>query len=398
MWRACDIVTARPCGRWAGEAPPGFGVRLGARVAPVLVVNVGSSSFKWSALGDGGETLDSVNAPWTPSVDAAAEQVSGALGRIGRPSAIGHRIVHGGPSFSGPVRVDARVRALLEALRPLAPQHMGPALACVDASARLLPDVPQVCAFDTAFHASMPEEARLYAVPAAWAEPIALRRYGFHGLSIAHALRRTEALLGVLPPRVVVCHLGSGASVTAVREGSSADTSMGYTPLDGLVMATRPGHLDPGAVVALAEHLQAAPRELEARFENECGLLGLAGTPDLKEVLERADRGDARARTAYAVYLHALVRTVGGAVGVLGGLDVLVFTGGAGEHSARLRTDACRAFAFAGVALDPDRNATPEGDVDLAQDGAPVRVLRIFAREDLSVLADVQRVLDRPGD
>ncbi len=273
---------------------------------------------------------------------------------------------------------------------------MGPALACVDACARLLPDVPQVCAFDTAFHATMPEEARLYAVPPAWAEPLALRRYGFHGLSIVHALRRTAALLGVLPPRVVVCHLGSGASVTAVREGRSADTSMGYTPLDGLVMATRPGHLDPGAVVALAEHLGAAPRELEARLENECGLLGLAGTADLREVIERADGGEARARTAYGVYLHTLIRTVGGAVGVLGGLDVLVFTGGAGEHSARLRTDACRAFAFVGVALDRDRNEAPGGDVDLAQEGAPVRVLRVVAREDLSVLADVHRVLGSP--
>jgi acetate kinase len=275
---------------------------------------------------------------------------------------------------------------------------MGPALACVDACARLLPEVPQVCAFDTEFHATLPEEARLYAVPAAWAGPIALRRYGFHGLSIAHALRHTGALLGVLPPRVVVCHLGSGASVTAVREGTSADTSMGYTPLDGLVMATRVGHLDPGAVVALAESLGAAPRELESRLESECGLLGLAGTADLREVLARADGGEARARTAYGVYLHALVRTVGGATGVLGGLDVLVFTGGVGEHSSRVRSDVCRALAYLGVALDHARNESPEGDVDLAQAGAPVRVLRIVAREDLSVLVDVHQVLGRaPG-
>ncbi len=220
------------------------------------------------------------------------------LARVGRPRAVGHRMVHGGPSFVGPVRVDARVRATLETLRPLAPKHMAPALAAVDACSRLLPEVPQVCAFDTTFHATMPEEARLYGVPAAWAEPIALRRYGFHGLSVAYAVRKTEALLGALPPRVVVCHLGSGASVTAVREGRSADNSMGYTPLDGLVMATRPGHLDPGAVIALADHLGTPPRELEARLENECGLLGLTGTSDLREVLARADGGDARARIA----------------------------------------------------------------------------------------------------
>ena len=364
---------------------------------PVLVVNVGSSSFKWSALEGDGTVVASANDAWAPSVDAAAGHVARALERVGRPRAIGHRIVHGGDRFSGPVLLDAGVRDTLEGLRPLAPKHMGPALASVDACTQLLPEVPQVCAFDTAFHATMPEEAWRYAVPPAWAGPISLRRYGFHGLSVAYAVRRIEALLGALPPRVVVCHLGSGASVTAVREGRSVDTSMGYTPLDGLVMATRPGHLDPGAVLALAEHLGTTPHALEARLEDECGLLGLAGTADLKEVLERCDRGDGRARTAYGVYLTALVRTVGSAVGVLGGLDVLVFTGGAGEHSARVRTDLCRAFAFVGVALDRDRNEAPQGDADLAPEGAPVRVLRVVAREDLSVLAEVHQVLGSAG-
>ncbi|MGZ3480295.1 MAG: acetate/propionate family kinase [Myxococcaceae bacterium] len=362
-------------------------------MAPILVVNVGSSSFKWSALEGDGALDASGNERWTPSAEAAEAQVSRVLERVGRPRAIGHRMVHGGPVFVGPVRVDAPVRATLETLRPLAPKHMAPALAAVDACSRLLPEVPQVCAFDTTFHATMPEEARLYGVPPAWAEPIALRRYGFHGLSVAYAVRKTEALLGGLPPRVVVCHLGSGASVTAVREGCSADTSMGYTPLDGLVMASRPGHLDPGAVIALADHLGISPRALEARLEDECGLLGLTGTSDLREVLARADGGEARARTAYGVYLTSLIRTVGASVGVLGGLDVLVFTGGVGEHSARVRRDTCQAFAFLGVALERDRNETPDGDADLAQDGAPVRVLRIVAREDLSVLTDVQRIL-----
>lgn len=360
---------------------------------PVLVINVGSSSFKWSALEDDGTVVASANDPWTPSPVAAAGHVSRALARVGQPRAIGHRMVHGGPSFSGPVRLEAGVRATLESLRSLAPRHMEPALAAVDACTRLAGKVPQVCAFDTAFHATMPEASRLYAVPAAWAGPISLRRYGFHGLSVAYAVARTEELLGGLPPRLVVCHLGSGASITAVRDGHSVDTSMGYTPLDGLVMATRPGHLDPGAVIALAEHLRLPPRGLEARLETECGLLALAGTADLRDVLGRADGGDGRARTAYDVYRTALVRTVGSAVGVLEGLDVLVFTGGVGEHSTRVRRDLCRAFAFAGVALDRDRNDAPQGDADLAQDGAPVRVLRIVAREDLSVLADVHRVL-----
>jgi len=362
-------------------------------VAPILVVNVGSSSFKWSAFADDASLIASANDRWIPSPHAAEAQVSRVLQQVNSPRAIGHRMVHGGPRFVGPVRVDATVRGTLDALRPLAPKHMGPALAAVDACARLLPGVPQICAFDTAFHATLPEEARLYALPPAWTEPLALRRYGFHGLSVAWAVRRTEALLGALPPRVVVCHLGSGASITAIREGRSVDTSMGYTTLDGVVMATRPGHLDPGAVIVLAEHLGISPRQLEARLENECGLLGLAGTADLREVLARADAGEARARTAYGVYLTSILRAVGAVVGVLGGLDALVFTGGVGEHSARVRRDTCRAFAFLGVALDRDRNESSDGDSDLAQDGAPVRVLRVTAREDLSVLADVNQVL-----
>ena len=361
----------------------------------ILVVNVGSSSFKWSALDPDGRQLGGATVSWTPSLEAAGSELERALRMAGRPSAIGHRIVHGGPDFSGPVRLDAAVRGTLERLRVLAARHMTAALACVDACTRLLPDVPQICAFDTAFHATLPEEARTYAVPARWRQALALRRYGFHGLSVAWSVRRTRELLGALPPRIAVCHLGSGCSVTAVREGHSADTSMGYTPLDGVVMATRAGQLDPGAVLAIAEHLGTGRADVEARLEAECGLLALAGTSDLREVLARRDRGDGAAAGAYRVYVHALLRAIGAASGVLGGLDVLVFTGGAGEHSAPLRADVCAGLAFLGVALDPARNREPgDGDVDLAQQGAPVRVLRIEAREDLEILAAVRHLLD----
>src|SRR5262249_32517826 len=307
----------------------------------ILVVNVGSSSFKWSALDPDGGQLGGASEAWTPSLEAAAAQVERALRATGRPSAIGHRIVHGGPDFTGPVRLDGTVRARLEGLRGLAARHMASALACIDACTRLLPAAPQVCPFDTSFHPSLPEEAWPYAVPAPWREALALRRYGFHGLSVAWSVRRTGELVGALPPRLVVCHLGSGCSVTAVGEGRSADNSMGYTPLDGVVMATRAGQLDPGAVLAIAEHLGTGRAEVERRLESECGLLALAGPPDLREVLQRRERGDPVATLAYRVYLHALLRAIGSAAAVLGGLDVLVFTGGAGEHSGPLRADLC---------------------------------------------------------
>jgi hypothetical protein len=235
----------------------------------VLVVNVGSSSFKWSSLDAEGGQLAGASEPWTPSLGAAGTQVEQALRTAGRPSAIGHRIVHGGPAFTGPVRLDVAVRAKLEELRVLAARHMAPALACLDACTRLLPEVPQICAFDTAFHATLNDAARTYAVPAAWRDALALRRYGFHGLSVAWSVRRTTELLGALPPRIVVCHLGSGCSVTAVRDGRSVDTSMGYTPLDGVVMATRAGQLDPGAVLAIAEHLGTGRTDVEGRLESD---------------------------------------------------------------------------------------------------------------------------------
>ncbi|GAC1400276.1 MAG: hypothetical protein NVSMB65_18130 [Chloroflexota bacterium] len=255
-----------------------------------------------------------------------------------------------------------------------------------------------MAAFDTAFHTTIPASAALYAVPADWTRRWGLRRFGFHGLSVSYAVRRSGELLGTVPRRLVVCHLGAGCSVTAVAEGRSVDTSMGFTPLEGVMMATRSGSLDPGLLLYLLRHGVPAD-ELDHALSERAGLLGVSGIAgDLRAVLAAADAGGdgaqaEQARLAYAMFIHRLVRVVGALAAVLGGLDALVLTGGIGEHSARVRGDLAGALAYLGVRLDAGRNSSAGGDMEITAGGAPVRTLVIVAREDLAVLRDVTRLL-----
>jgi len=253
-----------------------------------------------------------------------------------------------------------------------------------------------VACFDTAFHATLPAAAATYAVPAAWRERWGVRRYGFHGLSHAYAARRAAELTGRDTLRVVTCHLGAGASLAAVRDGSSVDTSMGFTPLEGLVMATRSGSVDPGLVLWLLEHERLTEAELAAALEHDSGLLALAGTADMREVLRRRAAGDEAARLAIDVYLHRLRAGIAAMAAALNGLDALVFTGGVGERSAPVRREACRGLEFLGVELDEQADAGTAVDADVTAAGAGVSVLVVAAREDLEIARQVREVLD-PG-
>jgi len=342
----------------------------------VLVVNAGSSSLKLRLLGPGDEVLASEDLE--PGAD-----VGGALAGFGTVDAVGHRVVHGGTRFSGPVRVDDEVVAALRELTALAPLHQPPALDAMAAVAGALPDVPAVACFDTAFHATLAPAAATYALPAAWRERFGLRRYGFHGLSHAYAARRAG------DGRVVVCHLGAGASLTAVRDGRSVDTTMGFTPLEGLVMATRSGSVDPGLVLWLLGRGLSA-EEVSRGLERESGLAGLAGTGDMREVLARED--DA-ARLALEVYVHRLRALVAAMAAALGGLDALVFTGGVGERAAPVRALAAAGLGFLGVELDPAANAAATGDAEIGAPGAAVRTLVVTAREDLEIARQVRAVV-----
>ena len=273
----------------------------------ILVVNSGSSSLKLRVLDEKDRLMTSLDLP-APGGEPDTVSMRLALASFADVQAIGHRIVHGGTEFTGPVLVDEDVVARLSALSDLAPLHQPRSLAALDAVSSALPGVPAVACFDTAFHAGLMPAAATYAIPTEWRERWRLRRYGFHGLSHAYASHRTAELRGlnVEELRIITCHLGAGASLAAVRGGRSVDTTMGFTPLEGLVMATRSGSLDPGLVLWLEEHAGIPPAELAATLEHGSGLLGLAGTPDMRSVLHNAETGEPAARLALDVYLHRL--------------------------------------------------------------------------------------------
>lgn len=343
----------------------------------VLVVNAGSSSLKVDLVDEGRTTASYDRLPDSaPDVDA-----------------VGHRIVHGGPHLVEPRVVDPDVQEQLEALVELAPLHQPPSLAALAAAQRLLPAVPHVACFDTAFHATLPAAAYTYALPEAWRTRWQIRRYGFHGLSHAWVSRRARALVPSAR-RIVTCHLGAGASLAAVLDGRSVDTTMGFTPLDGLVMATRSGTVDPGLLGWLEQHEGLGPDQVAYALEHESGLLGLSGTGDMRELLVRSD--DA-ARLAVQVYLHRLVGSIAAMAAAMGGLDALVFTGGVGEHAWQVRAGAADALRFLGVRLDPSVPADPSGDTDLSGPGADVRTWVVRSREDLEIAGAVQHLLAGPG-
>ena len=257
--------------------------------------------------------------------------------------------------------------------------------------------MPAVACFDTAFHATIPEAAATFALPLEWRIRWSLRRFGFHGLSHAYASRRAAELLGVAPAaaRVVTCHLGSGASLAAVRAGASVDTTMGFTPLDGLVMATRSGSVDPGLVLWLEDHAGMPSGELAATLENRAGLAGLAGTADMREVLSRAAGGDSRAVLGREVYLHRLRGSIAAMVAAMDGLDAIVFTGGVGENSPEIRARAAADLGFLGVSVDDKRNSNPNkaDDYLISPDKSDIRAFVIAAREDKQIAAEVRSVL-----
>jgi len=357
----------------------------------VLVVNAGSSSLKLRLLDARDEIVAEadIDAPRAQVDEAAlAEWVAGA----GTVDAVGHRIVHGGERFRAAVRIEDGVVAELRALADLAPLHQPKSLAALDAVARALPHTPAVACFDTAFHATLPAEAATYAVPRAWRERWDVRRYGFHGLSHAYAARRAAELApGVA--RIVTCHLGAGASLCAVRDGRSVDTTMGFTPLEGLVMATRSGSVDPGLVLWLLEREQVSVAEAAAALEHESGLVALAGTADMREVLAREEAADADARLALGVYVHRLRAGIAAMAAALGGIDAIAFTGGVGERSARVREATIAGLGFLGVLLDRPANAAADGDADVSAWGSMVRTLVVCAREDLEIAREVRGVL-----
>jgi acetate kinase len=360
----------------------------------VLVVNAGSSSLKLSLVEDGERGPARTIERWEGRGDVRTLQ--DFVEQVTPLDAVGHRVVHGGPRLGTTTRIDSEVVAYLESIEHLAPLHNPRAVAAIEATTDLLPDVPAVAAFDTAFHSDLPVAAATYALPHEWNHRWDLRRYGFHGLSHAHAVRRTAELLDrpTEDLRIVSCHLGAGASLAAVRHGRPVDTTMGFTPLEGLVMATRPGSVDPGLVLWLLQHGGVDADVVGAAFEHHSGLRGLSGTSgDLRDVLAGRAAGDERCHLAFDVFVHRLVREIGAMAASAGGLDVLVFTGGIGEHSPEVRAAAAAGLEHLGIAIDDSANETGGPDTDLSTETAPARALLIEAAEDLEIARETTQTL-----
>ncbi len=383
----------------------------------VLVCNAGSSTLKLALLEAESERLIADGSiDWTaePARDVASKSLAGAVGRLieelrtGRPRgaadihAVGHRVVHGGARYTQAVRITGEVERVIGELAELAPLHNGPSLEVIRAVQEILPGIPQVAAFDTSFHATISEAARTYPVPRQWTRDWGLRRYGFHGLSHSYCATRAAEMIGRPPKsdlRLIVAHLGHGASVSAVRNGTCIDTSMGFTPLEGLMMGTRCGNVDPGMLIYLLREKGLDAERLDEALNHESGLLGVSGlSADMRQVLAAAAH-DSDARLAVDIYVHRARQAIGAMAATLGGVDAVVFTAGVGEHSAEIRRRICENLGHLGLVLDLAANDACSPDSDVAAPptvDAPGRILVIATREDLSVVREVRRLVP-PG-
>jgi len=361
----------------------------------ILTVNAGSSSLKLRVLDEEDKVVGSRDSDAAGNEAALRRELEAILDEAPPIDAAGHRVVHGGAEFTGPTIVDPAVGNDLDGLADLAPLHNPPAITAMRALDALRPGLPTVACFDTAFHATMPAAASTYAIPAAWSERWPLRRYGFHGLSHSYASRRAAELLGrpLAELRIVTAHLGAGASLCAVEGGRSVDTTMGFTPLEGLVMATRSGSVDPGLLLWVQRHGSFDAEEMERALDRESGLLALSGrSGDMREIVAGIE-GDERCRLAFDTYIHRLGAGIAAMAAAMGGIDALVFTGGVGENSAQVRAAAGTASAFLGVEIDRAANDANQRDRVISSPKSAVPVLVLSAREDIELAAQVRESL-----
>lgn len=391
----------------------------------ILLLNAGSSSLKMSlAESSRGSELARGLADWAgsptlcqytgPGGLARSQQVSwkghsraveyfvsqlhqapAALSGPGDLAAVGHRIVHGG-EFTSCVQIHADLRDRIARLAGVAPLHNPPSLETLTAAQSAFPDVPQMAVFDTAFHATLSAEARTYAIPAHWTNEWGLRRFGFHGLSHSYCSRRAAELLGrpLSDLKLVICHLGHGCSAAAVRGGQCVETTMGFTPLEGLVMATRCGAIDPGVILCVLRDHAMTAEEVERALYQESGLLGVSGVSgDMRQILAAATAGHARAQLALAIYTRRVRQAIGALTATMGGIDALVFTAGVGERSADVRQLVCQGLECLGLKLDEAANADGRPDCDVAHRDSPARILVLTTREDVTMLREILDVL-----
>jgi len=326
-------------------------------------------------------------------LNTLCEGTTRVLDSLSEIDAVGHRVVHGGPHFAGAVVVTPEVRAAIAEVSALAPLHIPVALEGMEIIDTLLDSIPQFAVFDTGFHRRMPRAATIYPGPYEWFES-GIHRYGFHGINHQYCADRAAQLLGRDPAslQLITCHLGNGCSLAAIHGGRSIDTTMGFTPLDGVMMGTRSGAVDPGILTYLIRQRQLDGNQLDEILNHQSGLQGISGfSSDMREIVTAMQRGHERAKLAFDIFVHRLRSAIGSMAAVMGGVDCLVFTAGIGENSAEVRAAACESLEFLGIKLDRELNARPSLDADISDPGADTRVLVIKAEEDWAIATECWR-------
>ncbi|WP_030251382.1 acetate kinase [Streptomyces sp. NRRL S-455] len=380
-------------------------MRDNSRLAVGLVERIGEQTSRLKHTPAGGESRERGGA--IADHDAALKAVAEELAKDGlgldspELAAIGHRVVHGGKSFTEPTVIDDTVLAEIERLIPVAPLHNPANLTGIRTAQALRPDLPQVAVFDTAFHTTMPESAARYAIDVKTADEHRVRRYGFHGTSHAYVSRATAELLGKAPEdvNVIVLHLGNGASASAVRGGRCVDTSMGLTPLEGLVMGTRSGDMDPAVIFHLMRVGGMSADEIDTLLNKKSGLIGLCGDNDMREIRRRVDEGDEQAELAFDIYIHRLKKYIGAYYAVLGRVDAVAFTAGVGENAAPVREAALAGLEELGLAVDGERNAVRGDEARLiSPEGARVAVAVVPTDEELEIATQTYALVNGSGN
>jgi len=330
-------------------------------------------------------------------VELLGDREHGVIRDKSEISAVGHRVVHGGEAFQCPTMIDEQVIGAIKENIPLAPLHNAPNLVGIEVAKSIFPDSPHVAVFDTAFHQTIPMTAFLYAIPFELYEKHGIRRYGFHGTSHAYVAEQAAEYLGRPLPELnlITIHLGNGASIAALRKGRCVDTSMGMTPLAGLVMGTRCGDIDPAVPFFLADHLGMSFKDIDDLLNKESGLKGICGSNDMREVIEKGAAGDERARVALDVYTYRVRKYIGAYCAVLESLDCLVFTAGIGENSAEIRERCCCGLHKLGIEIDQERNARAGKEIsDISAPGSDVRILVIPTNEELKIAQETKQVVE----
>jgi acetate kinase len=401
----------------------------------ILVLNAGSSTFKSSLFQlDQFHTSDTIDPLWTGLLDygknphgmilkvsvGSGQKTERELDNRNVPGglkalvetlwhgptkvienekeivAVGHRVVHGGEKLKQPVIITQEVKDIIKSLFPIAPLHNPANLQGIELLEKFFPKAAQVAVFDTAYHAQMPEEAAVYPIPYGWPEK-GIRRYGFHGISHAYCARRTAELLKrpLEELKILTCHLGNGSSLAATSGGHSIDTTMGFTPMEGLMMGTRCGSIDPGILLYFLREKAYLPAELDHLLNFNSGLKGICDSSDMRDVMEKKSQGDKKAELAFQMFLHSLCKNMGSLLPVLGSLDALVFTGGIGENSKEIRERACLKLAYAGIKMDPNKNMNSSDDIEISRQDSTAKVFVIHTREDWSIAESCFELLKR---